>query len=158
MPNIDESVFYPKYAGKEISFMMYNSQNIDRLINQRKNELIDTINVSNNSWLKSIKQEGHSLEDIVVSFDEDRKILRLKKWQTFLISFFNILKNFESPLYYQFIELKYIRKFDNNKIQEILNLNEDKIRKLEIRVKWIAYKYAIKDELFKEEVLESVPV
>lgn len=155
---INESNFYPKYAGKEISFMMYNSQNIDKLIENRKDELIDTINVTNRAWIKSLKQEGNTIEDIIVKFDDDRKILRLKKWQSFLISFFNILKKFERPLYYQFIELKYIKKLDNKEIMEQLKLNEVALKNLEIQVKWIAYRYAIKEELFKEEVLENVPV
>ena len=155
---INESNFYPKYAGKEISFMMYNSQNIDKLIENRKDELIDTINVTNRAWIKSLKQEGNTIEDIIVKFDDDRKILRLKKWQSFLISFFNILKKFERPLYYQFIELKYIKKLDNKEIMEQLNLDEVALKNLEIQVKWIAYRYAIKEELFKEEVLENVPV
>ena len=154
----NESIFYPKYAGKEISFMMYNSQNIDKLIENRKDEIIDTINVTNRAWIKSLKQEGNTIEDIIVKFDDDRKILRLKKWQSFLISFFNILKKFERPLYYQFIELKYIKKLDNKEIMEQLKLNEVALKNLEIQVKWIAYRYAIKEELFKEEVLENVPV
>lgn len=80
------------------------------------------------------------------------------EWQSFLISFFNILKKFERPLYYQFIELKYIKKLDNKEIMEQLKLNEVALKNLEIQVKWIAYRYAIKEELFKEEVLENVPV
>ena len=154
----NESIFYPKYAGKEISFMMYNSQNIDKLIENRKDELIDTINVTNRAWIKSLKQEGNTIEDIIAKFDDDRKILRLKKWQSFLISFFNILKKFERPLYYHFIELKYIKKLDNKEIMEQLKVNEVALKNLEIQVKWIAYRYAIKEELFKEEVLENVPV
>lgn len=80
------------------------------------------------------------------------------EWQSFLISFFNILKKFERPLYYQFIELKYIKKLDNKEIMKQLKLNEVALKNLEIQVKWIAYRYAIKEELFKEEVLENVPV
>ena len=80
------------------------------------------------------------------------------EWQSFLISFFNILKKFERPLYYHFIELKYIKKLDNKEIMEQLKLNEVALKNLEIKVKWIAYRYAIKEELFKEEVLENVPV
>ena len=80
------------------------------------------------------------------------------EWQSFLISFFNILNKFERPLYYQFIELKYIKKLDNKEIMKQLKLNEVALKNLEIQVKWIAYRYAIKEELFKEEVLENVPV
>ena len=123
----NESIFYLKYAGKEISFMMYNSQN--------KDELIDTINVTNRAWIKSLKQEGNTIEDIIAKFDDDRKILRLKKWQSFLISFFNILKKFERPLYYHFIELKYIKKLDNKEIMEQLKVNEVALKNLEIQVK-----------------------
>ena len=158
MPYVDESVFYPKYAGKEISFMMYNCNNIERLIDERKNEMISNINVSNSAWLKSRKQEGNTLEDIIANFDEDKMINRLKKWKTFLISFFKILKTYERPLYYQFIELKFIKKLDNKEIMKILEIDEDKLKNLEIKVKWIAYKYAIKEKLFNEEVLENVPV
>lgn len=156
MSSENELNFCPRYASKEISFMMYNFQNINKLVERRKDELIATINVTNSAWLKSINQDGNSLEDIVASFDDDRKIVRLKQWKSFLISFFNILKKFERPIYYQFVNLKYIKKLDNKEIMKYLKLTKKALRELEMQLKWIVYKYAIKDELFKEEVAESV--
>ena len=91
------------------------------------------------------------------SFKDDN-CFKMSKEFLVRISFFNILKKFERPLYYQFIELKYIKKLDNKEIMKQLKLNEVALKNLEIQVKWIAYRYAIKEELFKEEVLENVPV
>lgn len=136
--------------------MLYNFKNIDKLIEKRKRELINTINVTNKAWLKSLQQDSNSLEDIILKIDEDRKIIRLKKWQSFLIAFFNILKKYERPLYYQFIDLKYTKKLDNKEIMEQLKIDEALFKDIDTQVKWIAYKYAVKEELFKEEVLKDV--
>ena len=158
MSNVNESAFYPKKAGKEISFMLYNSKNIPKLIEKRKLDLIDTMNSSPAAWLRSRNTDANTLEDIVVRIDEDRIINRLKKWQIFLASFFKILKNYERPIYYQFIEMRYIKKIDSKEIARQLNLTEKELKNLEIHIKWTTYRYAIKDKLFDEEVVGNVPM
>ena len=142
----------PKTAEKEISFMLYNYENIEKLIDKRKNDLIDTINVSNNAHLKAINENGTTMEDIAISFDSDYKINRLKQWKAIINSFKSRLYDDENRLYYRFILLKYTRRFNEESIAEILNITKEKLKDIDIFLKGLIYAYAMEKKLFKEEV------
>ena len=142
----------PKTAEKEISFMLYNYENIEKLIDKRKNDLIDTINVSNNAHLKAINENGTTMEDIAISFDSDYKINRLKQWKAIINSFKSRLYDDENRLYYRFILLKYTRRFDEESIIDILNITKERLKDIDIFLKSVIYSYAIEKNLFKEEV------
>ncbi len=60
---------YLKSFDREITFILYNYKNIDILIEKRKEELIDKINVTTSAWLKSRKQDSNSIDDILTKFD-----------------------------------------------------------------------------------------
>ena len=85
-------------ALKEIKFMLHNYDKIDRLIDKRKNELIDRMNLSNAAWLRGINNNSNTFEDVIVGFDEDWKIVRYKQWESFLSSLFVVIKNVESTI------------------------------------------------------------
>lgn len=140
----------PKIAEREISFMLYNYENIDRLIDKRKNDLIDTINVSNNAHLKSLKGNSKTMEDIAISFDSDHNIKRLREWKAIINSFKSKLYDEENKLYYRFIILKYMRRFDEESIIEILNITKERLKEIDIFLKGIIYSYAVQKNLFKE--------
>ncbi len=142
----------PKTAEKEISFMLYNYDNIEKLIDKRKNDLIDTINVSNNAHLKSLNDEGKTIEDIALSFDSDRNIKRLREWKSIINSFKSRLYDDENRLYYRFILLKYTRRFDEESITDILNITKERLKNIDIFLKSVIYSYAVEKNLFKEEV------
>lgn len=142
----------PKTAEKEISFMLYNYENIEKLIDKRKNELIDTINVSNKAHLKAINENGRTMEDIAISLDFDHKIKRLREWKTIISSFKRKLYDDENRIYYRFILLKYTRRFDEESITDILNITKERLKDIDIFLKSLIYSYAIEKNLFKEEV------
>ncbi len=113
-----EELPYPIKASKEITFIFYNYNNIDKLIEDRRNTIIEKMNGSTAAWLKALKQDSNSFEDIIVRLDEDSVINRLKHWKTFLLSFFNILKNYKETIYYELIELKYFKYLENEEIMK----------------------------------------
>ena len=143
-------------ALKEIKFMLHNYDKIDRLIDKRKNELIDRMNLSNAAWLRGINNNSNTFEDVIVGFDEDWKIVRYKQWESFLSSLFVVIKNVESTIIYKYLKLKYFNDLDNEQIMKILNVNESQLRLIANYFNCIVYRYAIKDKLFKEEVQSSV--
>lgn len=151
-------LLYPKSASKEISFMFYNYKKINKLIENRRETIMDRMNGSTRAWLKGINQSSNSFEDIIIKLDEDRVINRYKHWNEFLSSFFNILKTYERPIYYRFIVLKYFKNLDNEEIMEILNVNKNQLRNIKTKVIWLTYQYAIKDKLFEMEVQNNVAV
>lgn len=151
MEKVDENIYYPKAAGKEISFMLYNYENIDKLIDNRKITLMDSIDVRNSAWLKSRKADGYTLEDVISRFDDDNNIKRLKTWKKVINSFISKLYDNPNKIYYLFIKYKFLEKLDNEIIAERLNLEEKDIKSFEVNIKWLLYCYAINTELFVEE-------
>lgn len=71
----------PKVAKKEISFALYNYKNISALIENRKNTIRERLNYSTSAWLKGRNQNSNSLEDVLIMYEEDEYIKRLKKWK-----------------------------------------------------------------------------
>jgi len=139
----------PKEIEKEITFMLYNYQNIDELIDSRKNELIDNINVTNKAWLKSINKPAGTLEDVVMSFETDKKILKLKKWKMLINVFYSKLYDNQNPVYYWLVRLKYMEKIKEEVIMERLNYDKEQFKNLDIYLKWKLYCMAVERNLYK---------
>jgi len=78
----------------KILFYLYNYENIDDLIKQRKNEIIDTVNVSSIAWIKSKQGNGNTLEDQVIKLIEDPLILEYKNIKEKYIAEFEKLEKF----------------------------------------------------------------
>ena len=49
----------------QIKFFLYNYKNIEKLIEERKSELISRINVSNVNYLKGLKEDTNTLENTI---------------------------------------------------------------------------------------------
>ena len=150
MQNIDYTLSSSKNLIKEINFMLYNYNNIDKLIQNRKSNLIDRINYSPSAWYKGLKQDSNTLEDIIVSFDEDKVIQRYEHWRAFLGSLFSVIRNFESPIYYKYLVLRYFRNLGKEETIKQLNINENMYKSIKSHFYLIVYRYALKDSLFKE--------
>ena len=135
---------------KEINFMLYHHDKIDSLIEKRKRDLIDKMNFSPSAWFKGLKQDSNTMEDVIAGFDEDRLIKRYEQWRTFLGSLFSVIRNFERPIYYRYLALRYFNKLDKNEIMNILNIDEETYRYIKRKFYCIVYRYALKESLFKE--------
>ena len=103
---------------RKIKFYLYNYYEIDNLIDKRRNEIIDSIKISNNAWLKSKTSEGFTLEDQVIKLSDDFKIIEYKRWQVFLKEMLVFLCKKYLKIY-QYLVFKY---FENDDIEEILKL------------------------------------
>ena len=93
----------------KILFYLYNYENIDDLIEQRKNEIIDTVNVSSVAWIKSKQGNGNTLEDQVIKLIEDPLILEYKRWQVFIKRMLVFLSLYK-PILYKYVLLKFMQK------------------------------------------------
>ena len=66
---------------REITFMLYNYPNLNQIIENRKQELIDEINVGSEAWKRSkSSMNGYTLEDVIERIDDDYQLNRLKNW------------------------------------------------------------------------------
>lgn len=138
--------------GKEISFMLYNYKNIERLIEKRRKELIDSINVGINSWSKSKTQiVSYTIEDTVIKFEEDGKIIRLKKWKKLLDDFFFQLYINDDYILSSFCKLKYLDKKDDYDLKTFLDLNKEEIRFFDSTMKSYIYDKALDEHLYSRK-------
>ena len=141
----------PKEIDREIAFMLHNDNNIEKLIDQRKNEMIDNMEVTSRAYLSSIHSlHSNTLEDVIEKFDTDRNILRLKAWKKLINSFLSKLYDEEDKFYYYFIKYKYLIKMDTEMMHEKLNINYTEEKEIDIYLKWVLYQYATRAELYKE--------
>lgn len=151
MKNISKILYLPLEVYKEMTFMLYNYKNIDKLINERKNELIDKMKVSKEAYLKSIKQSNNILEDIIIKFDDDNQLKRFETWRQLINKFMSSLYDEEDKLYYLIMKYKYQDKLTEEFIRDKTNLEEYELKDIDIYLKWVLYQYAIKEKLYKEE-------
>lgn len=89
---------------------------------QRKNEIIDTVNVSSIAWIKSKQGNGNTLEDQVIKLIEDPLILEYKRWQVFVKRMLVFLSLYK-PTFYKYVFLKFMQKKENDEISKALNLD-----------------------------------
>ena len=124
---------------KKIEFYLYNYNRINILIKEREMQIIDSINVSSRSWIKSLKGIGNTTEDQVIKLIEDNLINEYKEWQVFLKKILAFLYENKS-IYYKYLKLKYLLEKDDKEIMKILKINFEQLRKLRIKLLTFIYK------------------
>ena len=141
-----------KQECKKIEFYLYNYNRINLLIKEREMQIIDSINVSNKSWIKSLKGIGNTTEDQVIKLIEDNLINEYKEWQVFIKKILAFLYEYK-PLYYKYLKLKYLLEKDNKEIMRVLKINFEQLKILRIKLLTFIYKNGNKDkfELNMEE-------
>ena len=97
---------------RKIKFYLHNYYNIDKLIEERKECIIESINPTSRTWLMN----GNTVENQTIKLIEDWKIIEYKRWQVFLkeILVFLCNKNF---LLYNIAVLYYM---ENENLEYIL--------------------------------------
>ena len=128
-----------KQECKKIEFYLYNYNRINLLIKEREMQIIDSINVSTRSWIKSLKGIGNTTEDQVIKLIEDKLIKEYKEWQVFIKKILAFLYEYK-PMYYKYLKLKYFLEKDDKEIMKILKINFEQLRKLRIKLLTFIYK------------------
>ena len=107
---------------KKIEYYLYNYNNIDELIDEIKNGLINSVNVSGSAWRKGITVCNNNLENQVIKIIENKKILEFKRWQVLIKKVLGFLLQ-KYPKYYDFIIQKYIQKKSKDEIEQALKFD-----------------------------------
>ena len=126
---------------KKILFYLYNYENIDDLIEQRKTQIIDTVDISSTAWMKSRQGNGNTLEDQVIKLIEDPLIMEYKRWQVFLKNILVFLCK-KSPTLYKFVSYKYFKKLEDDEILKALKIDFKKLIVLRSKLLELIYKNA----------------
>ena len=136
-----------KKGEKELVFMLYNYPNIDKLIENRKLEIIDKVNTSYNEWSKAKHSlYTNTLEDIVERIDSDKTISRLNKWK-------NIIEKFLGGIRYndmikRFVTNKYFFNGSTEEVMKTLKINYDEYYFLDQITKKSLYRLCEKENLY----------
>lgn len=128
---------------KKIEFYLYNYNKINRLIKKRETDLIDSVNVSNSAWIKSLKETGNTTEEQAIKIIDDNLIKEYKEWQVFLKKILVFLCE-KKPTYYKYLKLKYFLNKDDLEIIKLMKIDSKRVKIL--KVKLIEFIYEIKNK------------
>ena len=126
---------------KKIEYYLYNYSNIDKLIDEIKDGLINSVNVSGSAWRKGITVCNNTLENQVIKIIENKKILEFKRWQVLIKKVLVFLLQ-KYPKYYDFINLKYFQKQSKDEIEETLKFDFKKQKIIKDKLIEVVYKNA----------------
>ena len=126
---------------KKIEDYLYNYSNIDKLIDEIKDGLINSVNVSGSAWRKGITVCNNTLENQVIKIIENKKILEFKRWQVLIKKVLVFLLQ-KYPKYYDFINLKYFQKQSKDEIEETLKFDFKKQKIIKDKLIEFVYKNA----------------
>ena len=133
---------------KKIQKYLYNYKSIDKTINAIKLDMIDYNNLGYNNWLKSISDNGKTLENKVIDIENNRKILKLQKWKKLISEILEYYKKNDN-IKYQYICLKY---FDNKNIEEIqaqLKLNKKEQKDMQTVILEHVFLYSVRKKILR---------
>lgn len=114
---------------KMAKYYLYNYKNIEKLIEERREEIIDGVCCNLNNCLRGI----NTIETQVIALIEDKRIKMLKRWQVQIRNVLAFLRK-KRPLYYKVIVMKYINQMSEKDIQKALGLNLKQIRYIDNKV------------------------
>ena len=127
--------------------MLYNYLNLDDLIEERKLELIDKMNLSYYEWNKAKTTfYSNTLEDTVERLEEDYKLNRLSAWKQIIkkflkgISYNNMIK--------RFVTNKYFLNGSSEEVMKTLKINYDEYYFLDQITKKSLYRLCEKENLY----------
>ena len=126
---------------KKIEYYLYNYSNIDKLIDEIKDGLINSVNISGSAWRKGITVCNNTLENQVIKIIENKKILEFKRWQVLIKKVLVFLLQ-KYPKYYDFINLKYFQKQSKDEIEETLKFDFKKQKIIKDKLIEFVYKNA----------------
>ena len=126
---------------KKIEYYLYNYSNIDKLIDEIKDGLINSVNVSGSAWRKGITVCNNTLENQVIKIIENKKILEFKRWQVLIKKVLVFLLQ-KYPKYYDFINLKYFQNKSKDEIEETLKFDFKKQKIIKDKLIEFVYKNA----------------
>ena len=143
----------PRYANSQIKFMLYNYNNINKIIEKRKRDLIDiNMEYTTQCWLKSINQETNTQENVILGFDEDYYIFQLNNWKKIIKEFINKLQSCNNKIYFLVFKHKYFLNKEDKEISEKLNISLKKLNEIDFTLKKYLYKKALENQIFERGI------
>ena len=138
----------PKKAINEITFLLYNYNDLEQIIEQNKEDVIDCVKISGKGWLRKGNKNRNSVESQVIRIQDDKSIKRLTLWQEVLNCFIDEYQMNYPQKNYDFIKLKYFAKLTKEELTKKTKLNIKKQRAISNNLIALIYFYAKDYDLF----------
>lgn len=125
-----------RVVSNEINFMLYNYENIEKLIEERKIEMIEFINLSYSNWSKAKTQIiSYTADDLIEDFETDKTIIKLSRCKKFLNEYIKHLLMEKDKIFYLVLDLKYLKKYNQDLILDNLNLSKKELNYIDMNIK-----------------------
>ena len=128
---------------RKIERYLYHLYEPEVLVEDVRQYYISRMNLSPSAWLRGA---NNSFDNQVIKMLDSIEIKEIRKWVEFLKELLTFFKQ-ENHRYYSYIWLKYIKKRKDKEIKEVMNLNNNDLKKLKEAVMDVIYNEAILKEL-----------
>ena len=104
---------------KKVEYYLYNYKDIDNIIENIKESVIGTVNISGKAWLKGKTIDSNTVENQAIRLADNKKIYTLRKVKAVISHYMKVCKE-RNPKRYNFIKMKYFDKANPLQIERIL--------------------------------------
>lgn len=108
---------------KRTEYYLYNYSRINEIIEEIQQDIIDTVNISGNAWLRGKSSNSNTVENQAIALAENKKIYYLKKAKVIIGHYLKVFKE-RNPKRYKFIKMKYFDKASPIEIKKVLGYND----------------------------------
>lgn len=112
---------------KKVEFYLYNYHKINYLIKIRETDLIDSINVSNNAWIKSIKDTSNTMEEQAIKIIDDNLIKEYQEWKKLIDNILQELRKYDKTKL-KVVEYKFFGNIPEDVIADELFVSKTTVR------------------------------
>ena len=104
---------------KKVEYYLYNYKDIDNIIENIRESVIGTVNISGKAWLKGKTINSNTVENQAIRLADNKKIYTLRKVKAVISHYMKVFKE-RNPKRYNFIKMKYFDKANPLQIEKIL--------------------------------------
>ena len=104
---------------KKVEYYLYNYKDIDNIIENIRESVIGTVNISGKAWLQGKTIDSNTVENQAIRLADNKKIYTLRKVKAVISHYMKVFKE-RNPKRYNFIKMKYFDKANPLQIERIL--------------------------------------
>ena len=83
---------------KRTEYYLYNYSRINEIIEEIQQDIIDTVNISGNAWLRGKNSNSNTVENQAIRLADNKKIYDLKKAKVVIGHYLKVFKEIQRDL------------------------------------------------------------
>ena len=108
---------------KKVEYYLYNYKELDNIIEDIRERVIDTVNISGSAWLREKNTDSNTVENQAIMLADNKKIYTLRKVKAVISHYMEVFRE-RNPKRYNFIKMKYFDKANPLEIQRTLKYDD----------------------------------